>query len=572
MNVVFRINSAAVDAAKFPVCAAKILRKTSSADELRITLAPDAQTVPDIDDTIEVFVGSTRKFFGRITKIPKRRAAEKMASEIVAKSPWRDLEETVYQQYWKRAVGGESASVLRSRVALGQNAAGGKIKVSEQIREIALYAASCGAQLTVGTIDTDSDMLLDEARDISCAQAIARTLKWAPNSVAYFDYATDGYPKLEVRKRPALPSETIDISKKTTLSASVAERPDLRVDCVSVKYEQENEVDGETWLAVSEEKYPQDAQSNSRRAIVMTVDLDGAKSSSSTYKIVCGTVQPNSVQWWRKHVPSLADESDMTVVESARETPTYARELLVGSIVAGMNFQTLSDRITAKVKYTTDDGSIVTKNVAANILSTNAVSGTYTIWKTSQFAEEKPSGLAEAVYKAVSDAQYEGSVKILGALEKSFLGKRIGISDSQNPDWADIGATVVQTEENLADGTTLVKFGPPKHLYPDNMEELFRINRNRTVSSDISTRTTGKISGKSDEPTQTKAEINGGEGDAVFDKFVIGASGGEQPDGIELDPADLDDGELAKMREIYICHNGYLATAKVLMSEPKYVE
>lgn len=46
MNVVFRINSAAVDAAKFPVCAAKILRKTSSADELRITLAPDAQTVP----------------------------------------------------------------------------------------------------------------------------------------------------------------------------------------------------------------------------------------------------------------------------------------------------------------------------------------------------------------------------------------------------------------------------------------------------------------------------------------------------------------------------------------------
>ena len=53
---------------------------------------------------------------------------------------------------------------------------------------------------------------------------------------------------------------------------------------------------------------------------------------------------------------------------------------------------------------------------------------------------------------------------------------------------------------------------------------------------------------------------------------MIGASGGEQPDGIELDPADLDDGELAKMREIYICHNGYLATAKVLMSEPKYVE
>ena len=71
---------------------------------------------------------------------------------------------------------------------------------------------------------------------------------------------------------------------------------------------------------------------------------------------------------------------------------------------------------------------------------------------------------------------------------------------------------------------TNIKFGPPKHLYPDNIDELFRINRNRKVSEDSTTRTFAKISPQEADLSQSKAEINGSEGDCAYERLVISDS------------------------------------------------
>lgn len=148
----------------------------------------------------------TRKFAGRILKIPVSKSAQKSEIEIIAKNAWSYLEETVYQQTWTRAVNGTPSAILRSRVSLGQNSAGEKISVGEQLEEILAYAVSCGAQFAIGTIDIDSPMLIDEACDLSCAQAVAKVLKWSPNSSVYFDYDCDGLPRINIKKRSALDS------------------------------------------------------------------------------------------------------------------------------------------------------------------------------------------------------------------------------------------------------------------------------------------------------------------------------------------------------------------------------
>ena len=523
-------------------------------------------------DYIEVFDGQTRKFAGRIEKKHEENSAEKPHTDIVAKNAWRDLESIVYQQTWKRSVNGNVEDVLRSKITLGQNSAGEKITVAEQVLDILRFAISCGAEFAIGTVDVDSAMLADEARDLSCAQALARTLKWTPNSSVYFEYSADGLPVFNVRKRKTLETKTISTVAGNVLSAVVSPRNDLLVDGVSIKYESEHKINDNVFLGISEEKYPDSISSNAKKTIVMTVDLDGEKSSSTSYKIVCGTIDTSSVQWWRKHVPALADEAEMSVVESSRSDSTYSRELLSGSIVAAMHFKTLPVVVRAKVKYAKSDGTVVTKNVAANILSTNAASGTYTVWRTLQFAEPRPNGLAKAIFEAVSDLQYEGSVEVVGLSANAFFGRRIGIADAKNPSWANIRATVSYSEENLFDETVLLKFGPPKHLYPDDIEELFRINRNRKISSDSATRTTAKISSATDDNTQSKAEINGSEGDALYERFIVSDKAEDDRRDIDLNISDIDGGETAKLRSIVLCHDGYLATAKVLMTIPKKYE
>ncbi len=570
MDIEFKINSQQVDFEDFPVCAAKITRRSSAADELSISLAPHAAVVPQIGDTIEVFYRGVRKFAGRTAKIPLTKSAERSVVEIVAKNAWLDLEETVYQQKWVRSINGNPASVFRSRVTLGQDLEGEKISVAQQLEEILQYAISCGAQLSVGSIDTDSEMLLDETRDISCSQAIARVLKWVPNSSVYFDYSTGGLPALNIKKRASLETETIDISRGSVSAATVTARPDLAIEGVSIKYEQENKQNDTTWLAISEEKYPPDIVSDARKTIVMTVDLDGSRSRSSTYKIVCETIRPDSVHWWREHVPALADETQIEILEYQRDNPKYSRELISGSIVSGMNFEVVPDHVRAKIRYEKPNGVIVTKDVATAVKTTNAFTGTFTIWKTSQLAEKRPEGIAKAIYEAASSMQYEGSVSLVGELSADRFGKKIRLSGSKYPEWNSIDATVVYSEENLIDQTTLLKFGPPKHLYPDNIEELFRISRNRVVTNDSSTRKTGKLPSDEDEDmSQTKAEINGNEGDSYYERFIVSENPSlSEVRNIDLNVADLEGNEAAKMREIYLCYNGYLATAKVLMTNP----
>ena len=72
--------------------------------------------------------------------------------------------------------------------------------------------------------------------------------------------------------------------------------------------------------------------------------------------------------------------------------------------------------------------------------------------------------------------------------------------------------------------------------------------------------------------TQSKAEINGSEGDAFYERFILSDKSEDDGRNIDLNLSDIKGGETAKMREIYLCYDGYLATAKVLMTLPKKYE
>ena len=62
---------------------------------------------------------------------------------------------------------------------------------------------------------------------------------------------------------------------------------------------------------------------------------------------------------------------------------------------------------------------------------------------------------------------------------------------------------------------------------------------------------------------------NGVEGDVCYSRLLISQSDDDSNlKKIDINSDDIDENETAQMTKIYLCHNGYLATAKILMTEP----
>ena len=570
MELYIAVNGLKKGAAEYKIAKAAIVRRNAAGDELKLSFADGEFSAAFAwEDTVEVFLGGERKFFGKVSKTPTKVTASGGLREVRVHSPWRELEEIVYQQAWTLDASAKP-SVMRSKVILGQNAQGAKISVSAQIADIIGYAISCGASLCAGEIGATAEMLYDEARDITCAQALLRALKWSPDCSVFFDYSASGAPSLNIVPRASLQSADIDEFGGCVREISVCPRPDLAVSGVSVKYEREDTEGEYSRLSVDEENYPEGFDSASKRALVMSVDLDGSRASCSVYELDCETINPSSEQWWKKRAPSLRKPESISILSHSRELGNYPRELLSGSLNASLGFEGESERIDAKIKTVSADGTTAVRDVSVIVRATNATGGKHYVWRVSQYAEPRPFGLARAIYEAASAMTYEGSAVLIGSRAEDFAGKKINVISAENPEWATMNSPVVSCEEDLFKQTTSLKFGPPKHLYPDDISELFRINRSRKIPTSSAVRSSGRNTGNRIDFSGKTPETRFGE-DGKYERIIIARDSetGEDARSVDLNVADIEGGETAKMREIYVCKNGMLAKAKTLMTDPK---
>lgn len=575
MEYFMRRNGADAPFSELTLSGARITRRKSAADEFRAVFAdPSKAEGFSTGETLEIYAGGKRKFRGRIARLDTRLGGGDDSVEIVARGPWFDLESIVYQQTWKAAAESESGAVVledcqRSKVVLGQDSQSQKIGVAGQLADIFGYAVSRGAEFSVGEISADAEMPLDEARDLTCAEAAARVLKWLPDAGAHFDYSSGPLPALSVLPRSGLPAKTIDLSSGLVKSVRVGPRPDLAVSSVSIKYESEHSDGADSWLTVEEDNYPPDAECGGMNSVVMSVELAGMRGSCQIYEIECRSIQPESAQWWRDRIPALSDAKDLEVLSSKRQDGSEGlpRFLVSGTIHPSMNFLASRERVDAVVQYTDKNGSLVKREIGVRFVTTNAVTGTYAVRSSSQCAEPVPSGLAKAVYDAACAVQYEGSAEIFGADADDFAAAKIRISGGRS-EWETMDSPVCSTVEDIEKGTLTVKFGPPTHLYPDKISEMFRIGRPRVVPYSNSSKSGGVSAANRVYFSGTDPESDGGQGDAGYSKLVVKSGGEESPGAIELDARSLDGKGAAKMREIYVVKNARLAKASALMTEP----
>ncbi len=527
-----------------------------------------------INSKVKLYRDDTCIFSGTIYKAPEEESAKSDASTCYqALGPWQELEEIVYQQKWNCLFsyddsGIESYNTLKSHIILGQDEYGNLIDIATQIRNILSYAITASADIAIGTINTYSPMLYDETKDISVATAIKRVLKWIPDAVSYFDYSKST-PTLNIHRRASLTSKDIDINNDYVKSYKITPREDLVINGVEVKYEKTHTQDGESWNTIETDAYPTNFNSQSKKALVMTVELEGYKATREEREIVCEELQTDSIEWWQEKVPFLRDAENIVIKEVNRNYPTYGYELISGSIPdwAITNADSAPDEMEAIFSYSTDSFNYAEKVVTHKFIATNASSKTFSRNVISEDEEPTPSNLAQSLYEALNSLKHDASIVLYNAKIEDFVGKSINLLNTKS-DYSAMQSPVMNLSYNLFSDTLSIKAGAPSQLYPSNIAEIFRINRNRASTTNFSSKSSGKsASSYTLSINDTYPKENTISSDTLIESLSLGSS--ESPKKIDLDSSEVPYGLSMKVTKVLVAQNGEESYAYILMTEPK---
>lgn len=519
-------------------------------------------------------------FRGRITG--QRRdavgAGEQISYEVAG--PWWYLARLVYQQTWTiYGVG----PVYKSHCLLNTWADGNAMNTQDQMDDILEWAktkaqAAFGAapfQWTKANLPS-IQIPSDEVRDITCEEAFRKQLRWLPDAVAWFDYSTNP-PTFHCARRASLSTVSVPVGAPMTAVALVP-RYDLQVPSVVIKFEQVNTVDSATWANVIRQNYPPAATGEEFGALCATIDLQGWSISSISASVKVGTLPSTATDWWEwlklKHPTLASSRVSLTEVLSFSRAPsevpsdpTLPRELLGGQVAPWMGYSAQDETVKFRIQYAilNPSGTYVVESkdeeFAINIKTTDAITGTFTTVGEVIAGEDPPSGLAQALYDALSVLEWAGSV----TFQEEEIGGTVGIGTllritGGRTEWTTMDAMVQEVVEDVESGTTTVSVGPPQHLGARDIVELLRIGRFRHVFTPAAARasgaaTSGTTAGLGDHTPKENASA----GPADRTLLRVGT--------IILDAADTD-GVVLRVREVDVCVDGVPKTMLLLASEP----
>lgn len=525
-------------------------------------------------DEVVVAYNGTAVFKGDVKAFTDRHGrGDDRVQDVTVAGPWDKLQRLVFRQTWRRAVKGKSPATFStfstSRVILGQQPTGAAQTMSAQIAEIVDYAASkCG--IALGTNAAPAQYLpFDEARDITCADAIRRELRFFPKLMVRFDYSS-GTPTLVIAAPGDSDAAYVATVPKTERVYQYDAHP---VSCVDVTVDPVDVVVGGK-SASYHQIYPANGNPDSLDCLHITISLTpgSASTTSESFKSVTEDIPGeseapnvpstlNDAGWWRQKHPRLANvaANAITVTNATRSPNNYPRiaKDTKGEIEnAGLHCEV--SRFTCKCKIQTADDEEDEIFLSMDFLTTDARTRTYT-WQTgSELVEDEtlPDGLAEALYKQRA-----------GALASEQMTVRLGDSLPVIGDMAD-GLILQSYDIDLADLTARLVFGRPEHLSAEDMRSLLNGFRQRGYASTARIRKEEAADEDADEadapggiPPITSSEwAPGVKAKATIKKADPNANAGV----IKLEAAEVPAGSTVAVRTLTVGSGSSAQTVKVL--------
>lgn len=536
---------------------------------------------------INTFSGGAVVFIGCRVKTVRTGSAQFEALAYQFSGPWRYLMGNIFQMVAKTYNNGTHSleDIYLSDLWLCQNLAGGKITTAEQLTEIISYAAARtleqfgSAKLQAGIGFPSLNAPVDEVHDITCADAIGKMLRWSPDAVVWFDYATTP-PTLNIKKRADLVAVDLAMAVDEADSIQITARKDILVPSVHFKYRQTSSFDGQNFVQTFNDIAPGGATGREFGALVATMDFDGGSVTRQTSKIDCVPVDVTSLDWWKTRHPELNDGGGalaLTVLNSETYPVVgapvgYPNELMNGQVTEWMNGQVQEVTLQAFIKGTHNDGTKKGKEVTElktwQARCTNLNSGNYTRLTTDSLGEPIPFGLAAQFLQTINQLHFEGE-KSLTEREVTYairMGNVLNISGGLEQ-WATMRALVQAVSYDWDNGKTSATFGPSALLGPGDLIELLRVNRNRWVRNYSLRQTAQSGAGDSQLGSDIPKASGGSRVASQSYQLYIDSRPGHTDSQVIID-ATKAAGKTIEIIELPICIGGVSKKILVLASDP----
>lgn len=391
-----------------------------------------------------------------------------------------------------------------------------KLTTGQQLTEALTWClkpfvdTSTAPPFQIGTIGLAVDPAVDEVKNITCAEAVRKMLRWSPDAVAWFDHTTEP-PTFNVKRRAALSAYNLQLAVTKPTDIHFRPRFDLQRPFVRIQYEIDNTFDGQSYPAQLEDVWPNPPPTgalNQFGGVPFVINLRGYTAfSGNSVSIKTTPILQNDVNWWLQNEPEYKAAKDSVPprvitfeliagsveikTEDGEDNLNLPNQLIAGQPSDAINaqFQRLTATCKARVVYA-NGGELPDKTFSFQFTSTDAVTGTFGSGGSITPGDPVPVNLARDFYEALSVTPYEGTVSFrtaeLGGLPK--LGEKFNVTDSANADWATMNTLVQRVTENIHRRTTVVEFGTPPHLDLADLVALLRVTRNRDPQNPYSIR------------------------------------------------------------------------------------
>jgi hypothetical protein len=482
-------------------------------------------------DKCRVYRDAKSWFSGLVTKISRRATATEQAFDYELSGGWYWLETLTFQQLWNFADDPTNKdsplhSEPTSRINFFQRIDGERLSTREQITEAVDYVVAHGAPIALGALDLPNVYPpFSQLSAQSCSEIVRAALRWHPDAVARFDYSV--YPPLlKITKRATCTAVNRPFSDAPSAGVAITPRHDLLVAGVQLIYEAVNSIDETSW---SVKTVDEAGDVDTFNSVVTPVELGGASETWQRQKLSVTAWFPALPSFWIAKFPALAlakvpDGTGLAgifTVENAKvngvaiDEISAINEITDGALPEWLDLTTSEATVTADLSYSLKNPTTgaeevkIAHPVSQKIKMTSLFAGANQIFSQltgTTEAEPIPVGVAQAYYAAASVLHYEGQWTIVEREVSSQCGLGNVLNLTGGPEeWEAMNALIEQVTENLESGTTVLTFGPPEHLSPQDFIALLRVQRERKANWRLRERIEGKAyrsSAKVDGPTQ----------------------------------------------------------------------
>jgi hypothetical protein len=526
-----------------------------------------------------------RHFYGRVDRIKRigTEGTEAITYQIVG--PWWHLENLTYQRFWNVLKNpldpSEGLVQMRtSHVFLHLDDLGFKYAASAQLSAVIAYSQNPkggpvavpgppdGAPIAGWVIEGLSALEepIEDVKDMKCAEIIRRCLRYAPDSVVWFNYNNGlDWPTLHIARRDNLAAVQIDQSQEIIEGIEMEPRNDLQVSGVEIIYERTNTVNGIANLRLSRRAYPLDITGGEFKCVNATINLEGSTFNYTSATILTaipptGTGEDLTL-YWKARMPYLNKVKGLVLKEIFREEGTdpvvFPRELLDGQIADWMGGTKADETFSSAASYfiVDEQGVAINKQVDDPLehktVVTNLNTGTYYNITEAQWEEPEPVNLERYLYEAASVLHYDGQFQLLEddgeVSDRVSMGNVVNLSGYKEQAWATMKAMVQKITKQLNTGTVSVTIGPPKHLGMNDILELCRMSRFRMREASVNSMLYGRSTrGNSTALGSKLTKHSSNVGKGKWDRIQIGKF-------ISIDVADNPKNKEIKLREEDVC-------------------